>query len=52
MELQWLDRAARWQDILPGMVVSYKAHQLVERKAASVTCYHGQPKPHETGWAI
>jgi len=51
MEQLWLDSAARWQDILPGMVVSYKAHQLVERKAASVTCYHGQPKPHETGWA-
>jgi hypothetical protein len=52
MEQLWLDTAARWQDVLPGMVVSYKAHQLVERKAASVTCYHGQPKPHETGWAI
>ena len=52
MEQVWLDTAARWQDILPGMVVSYKAHQLVERKAASVTCYHGQPKPHETGWAL
>ena len=52
MEQLWLDTAARWQDVLPGMVVSYKAHQLVERKAASVTCYHGQPKPHETGWAL
>lgn len=52
MEQVWLDTAARWQDILPGMVVSYKAHQLTERKVASVTCYHGQPKPHETGWAV
>ena len=52
MEQLWLDTAARWQDIMPGAIVSYKAHQLFERKAASVTCYHGQPKPHETGWAL
>ena len=52
MEQLWLDTAARWQDLMPGAIVSYKAHQLFERKAASVTCYHGQPKPHETGWAL
>ena len=52
MEMRWLDRANRWQDVLPGVIVSYKAHPLAERDKASVTCYHGSPKPHETGWAI
>ena len=52
MEQLWLDTAARWQDILPGYVTSYKAHSLTERKASSVVCYHGAPKPHETGWAV
>ena len=31
-----------------GDVVSYKKHK--NRKNSVVTCYHGKPKPHETGW--
>lgn len=52
MEQLWLNKASRWQDILPGWVTSYKAHTLVERQASSVVCYHGEPKPHQTGWAV
>jgi len=37
-----------WQDIAPGRIVSRKLHR--DRKGASVVCYHGQPRPHETGW--
>lgn len=42
----------RWQDILPSAIVSYKASTKDQRQAASVICYHGKPRPHETGWAI
>lgn len=35
------------QDLFPGMFRSYKAGG-----EGVVTCYHGRPKPHETGWAI
>lgn len=34
---------ARWQDLLPGRVCSYKVHGL--QKSASVVCFHGQPRP-------
>lgn len=39
----------RFQDLLPGQVASYKATP--DRSAARVVCYHGKPRPHETGWA-
>lgn len=52
METLWVNQAARWQMILPGMVTSFKAHRLEERAASRVICYHGRPKPHETGWAV
>lgn len=54
----------RWQKILPFRVASYKLH--VTREGVpkhildnsepmplddvSVVCYHGRPRPHETGW--
>ncbi|NBB81547.1 MAG: hypothetical protein GVY36_19260 [Verrucomicrobia bacterium] len=41
-----------WQDDYPGKVVSYKVHcQNETPKDAAVICYHGKPRPHETGWA-
>lgn len=41
------------QKIMPdGFVVSKKANTTAEREKAAVICYHGQPRPHKTGWAI
>lgn len=52
LEEVWMGQAACWQDLLPGQVVSFKAHCQGERPAsARLVCYHGQPRPHETGWA-
>ncbi len=59
----WNRRASRWQDLLPGQIVSYKAHV---RKAvhpiengdgslpadARVVCFHGRPRPREVGWKV
>ena len=38
-----------FQDLFPGEFASYKATK--NRKGASVICYHGKPRPHQTGWA-
>lgn len=45
--------AYRWQDVLPGKLVSYKNHcrQVVPRDA-SVVCFHGRPKPKDIGWKL
>ena len=41
-----------WQDDYPGRVVSYKVHcKGGVPEGASAICYHGQPRPHQTGWA-
>jgi len=40
--------AARWQDLLPGQVVSYKVHIKPTGKAPAgsrVVCFHGLPRP-------
>jgi len=38
--------AQRWQDVLPGAVVSYKAHcQDGVPQRAKVVCFHGKPRP-------
>lgn len=61
LERFWLDRANRFQDELPGQVVSYKVNV---RKATSrrefgdgnipegarVVCFHGLPRPWHIGW--
>lgn len=51
------DRAARWQDLLPGQMVSYKVHvrkaQIPPREigtgtvppGARLVCFHGKPRP-------
>jgi len=42
-----------WQDDYPGKVVSYKVHcKDGPPDDAAVICYHGKPRPHETGWSI
>lgn len=38
--------AARWQDILPGKVASFKVHcQQSVPEGTKVVCFHGQPRP-------
>lgn len=41
-----LDRVTRWQDAVPGQIVSYKADLCQERAPANarVLCLHGRPK--------
>lgn len=54
LETLWLPKAARWQDVAPGRVVSYKVHVNPQWKVggvaavpegASVICFHGRPRP-------
>lgn len=41
------------QDIFPsGFIVSRKYASKEERQNATIVCYHGNPRPHQTGWAI
>ena len=41
-----------FQKLKANSVVSFKLHcKNKEPKEASVICYHGKPKPHETNWA-
>lgn len=51
--LEWQNRhgnlpVEHWQDLFPGAIKSYK---LDDTEGAKVVCYHGKPRPHETGWA-
>lgn len=50
----WGQTPARWQNILPGQVVSYKNH--VRGKGvpadARVVCFHGRPRPREIKWNL
>lgn len=51
LETVWLDSALRWQDVLPGKVVSYKVDVRpagASPPGASVVCFHGKPRP----WAV
>lgn len=44
----WEAEAERWQNLLPGQVVSYKAHVQRARRVpagARVVCFHGRPRP-------
>lgn len=40
------------QNACPGLIASYKASTEREKLAAGVVCYHGKPRPHETGWKV
>lgn len=42
--------AQRWQDVLPGKVVSFKVHcQKKLPEGAAVVCFHGEPRPWRAG---
>lgn len=41
-----------FQTLFPGEFASHKWQPLKDRQAAAVVCYHGIPRPHETGWTI
>lgn len=46
LERFWLSRAARWQDAVPGQVVSWKVHcRNGVPSTTRVICTHGKPKP-------
>lgn len=49
LERFWLQSAARWQDVLPGQVVSFKADcaEGVPPDARAIV-FHGKPRPWET----
>ena len=38
------------QTLFPGWVASYKWNTFSERRKCRIICYHGRPRPHETGW--
>lgn len=45
----WLNTAARWQDVVPGQVVSWKVHcGKGVPPDARLVAFHGQPRP----WAV
>jgi len=47
----WFHEAARWQDILPEQIISYKVHVKPAggwTDDARLICYHGKPRPWET----
>lgn len=57
----WFEKAARFQDLLPGQIVSYKAHCNPQWRAgatgtipnnARVICAHGRPKPWSQEWRL
>jgi hypothetical protein len=46
LESLWMGKAQRWQDILPGQIVSYKVHcKTGTPQDARIVCYHGKPRP-------
>lgn len=44
----------RWQDVVPGQVVSYKVHVQPAggrvAKNVRVVCFHGHPRPWQVAW--
>lgn len=48
----WCDGALRWDNFVPGQIVSYKKHVRSNNGVvplnARVVCYHGKPRPWET----
>lgn len=50
---QFWEGAARWQDLFPGQVVSYKNHCTRGVPSnARVVCFHGRPRPRDVRWKI
>lgn len=51
LERFWLRKAVRWQDRVPGQVVSFKAHcRQGVPSGARVVVFHGSPRPWEVNW--
>jgi hypothetical protein len=49
-ERLYLNTAQRWQDVVPGQVVSWKVHCTAGvPPEARVICFHGKPRPWEVG---
>jgi hypothetical protein len=46
-----LTNITRIQEQCPELVASYKASTLQQRQKAAIVCYHGRPRPHQTGWS-
>lgn len=51
LEKFYLNTAARWQDEVPGQVVSWKVNckNDIVPPEARVVCFHGKPRPWEVG---
>lgn len=50
LERFWLNTAQRWQDVVPGQVVSWKVHCAKGvPPEARVIAFHGQPRPWSVG---
>ena len=49
----WKD-AQRWQDFVPGQIVSYKNHIRGQKfpENVRVVCFHGRPRPRDVRWMI
>lgn len=48
LETYYLRTADRWQDVLPGQVISWKVHCAALNRVpenARAVCFHGQPRP-------
>lgn len=53
LERFWLEAADRWQDVLPGQIVSYKADRVGATgvpDGARLVVFHGRPRPWQVGW--
>jgi len=50
----WKHKADRWQEVLPGQIVSYKVHWRKKENTsdARVLCFHGRPRPRELNWTV
>lgn len=49
----WKNSPARWQEVLPGRAISYKAHHVAAHgvpEDAGIVCHHGLPKPRDIKW--
>lgn len=45
-------KAKVWQDLVPNEIVSYKVNCTMHTpNNAVLVCYHGKPRPRDTGWA-
>ena len=48
-------QAKRWQDILPGRVISYKADKVYQDgvpKGTGIVTFQGRPKPRDISWEL